>query len=425
MDPIKIIERIHSERYRWLDVQYTDFLGFFKHITIPASSLDVDSFKDGTINISYDTMFYDTGDYLSLIPDPNTFSVIPWEPSTVRLIAHTNSPNDPRNILAAMSENSKKNKLAFELGSETDFYLMDSLVTDNSRFSYGAFFDSREISMSQYTGILEHGMRKNQTMNADLGKALRLQVGDYAELVDVRIGAMHHEKGRMQHEISLLPSNPIKAADDFITLKYLTKNAAMLVGAIATFAPKVSNDEPMNEMHISVSCWKGDENIFLDMSGEPLTSTGYHFLAGIADHIPALSAFLLPSTLSYKDMLYTEQIGVLNNIVRIPPAIKGEVDKRVEYRFADPSLNPYLGYAVLLAAGMDGINKKTDFDDKRNITVPHSLTESLSSLLSDHDFLRGVLSDDVLNAYIDLKEKEVKEISSKVSGYEITRYQNI
>ncbi len=425
MDASKVLDQINADRYRWVDLQYTDVLGFFKTVTIPSRNLDVDSFKVGGAVIDNYSMFYDSGEHLPLIPDPNTYAVVPWEPSTVRLIARTNSPYDPRNLLSNAQDLGKKHKISFELGTEMDFYIMDSLVTDVSHFSYGAYMDSREIAMSQYDGEFEHGSRRNQTLNADIARGIRLQIGDYADLTGVDVRSLTHEKGRMQQEVALSPNSPLKAADDFASVKHLTKNAAMLVGAIATFAPKVSNNEPMSEAHINFSGWKGDDNIFMDLSGKQLSDTGYYFLAGLMDHIRSLSAFLLPTTLSYKDAVHIEHIRAFNNLVRIPLAIQGESDKRIEYRFADSSINPYLAYSALIAAGVDGINKKLSFDEGKEVSTPRSLAESLSSLLSDHDFLKNIFSDEFLHMYIDLKEREIKEVSSRISGFELAKYQNI
>jgi glutamine synthetase len=262
-------------------------------------------------------------------------------------------------------------------------------------------------------------------MNGDLGRAIRLQIGDYADMTGIDVNALHHETGRMQHEIALSPAPILKAADDFVTIKHLTKNAAMLVGAVASFAPKYSNNEPMNSVHVNVSGWKNDENGFLDMSGEPLSKQGYYFLAGIADHSRALSAFLLPSTLSYKELVQVETMKVMNGIVRIPRAIKGEADKRIEYRLSDPSINPYLAYAAIVAAGVDGITKKLTFEEGKEIAPPRSLAESLSALLSDSDFFSGVFGDEIVHTYVELKEREIKEVSSKMTGFEMAKYLNI
>ncbi|MEM3364678.1 MAG: glutamine synthetase family protein [Candidatus Micrarchaeia archaeon] len=419
-----VLERINADRYRWVDIQYTDFLGFLKTVTIPARHLNTDSFKEGIFSVDRKSVSYTEGDSVTLIPDPDTFAVIPWEPSTVRLIASTTSPADPRNALSKLI--SKDQKLSYSIGSEIDFYIVDAMVTDSSKFSYGAYFDARELAMSQYDGEFQQAARRFETMNADVGRAIRLQVGDYADLCGIDVSALYHEKGRLQHEIALGPVPALKAADNVMSIKHIAKNAAMLVGAMATFAPKISDSEPMNELHINVSAWKDGENVFLDMdSGKPLSQTGHYFLAGIADHMRALSAFLLPSTLSYKDLTNVEKLKGMGKVYRVPFPLHGESDKRVEYRLADPTANPYLAYAAVIAAGQDGINKKLSFDDKRELMPPRSLAESLSSLLSDHDFLKGVFSDEMLHLYVELKEKDIKESYSRTSGFEITRYQNI
>jgi len=419
-----VLERINADKYRWVDIQYTDVLGNLKTVTIPAKSLDTASFREGAIAVDRKSLLYEEGDHVALIPDPSSFAVIPWEPSTVRFIASASAPLDPRSILEKMV--SKDQKQTFFIGSEIDFYIMDAMVTDASKFSYGAYFDARELAVSQYDGRLERPARRFETMNADLGRAVRLQIGDYADLCGVDVVALHHESGRLQHEIALGRAPLLKAADDFMTVKHLTKNSAMLVGAMATFAPKISDSEPMSEVHINVSAWKEGENKFLDAEeGKPLSQMGYYFLAGIVDHMRALSAFLLPSTLSYKDLTRAERLKAMGAVVRIPAPLKGEADKRVEYRLADPTINPYIAYAAFVAAGLDGISKKLSFDSKKEVVPPRSLAESLSSLLSDHDFLKGIMSDDALHTYIELKENDINEVHSRLSGFEMTKYQNI
>ncbi|MEM0438061.1 MAG: glutamine synthetase family protein [Candidatus Micrarchaeia archaeon] len=424
-DATKVIERINADRYRWIDIQYTDMLGHFKSITLPARMLEAQSFKEGVITVDRNSVLYEYGEDVVLTPDPSTFAIIPWEPSTVRLIASTNAPNDPRTILGKAQALEQKLKLGFRIGSELDYYLLDSMITDASKFSYGAYFDSRELPVSQYDGEFEKGMRRFQTMNGDIGRAVRLQIGDYADLTGVEVYSMHHEKGRMQHEVALAPAPLLKAADDFVTIKYLAKNSAMLVGAIASFAPKLMNEEPMSKAHVSISAWKADDNVFLDMGGERLSKEGTYFMAGLADHARALSAFMLPSTASYKEQVHIDRMRALDGVVKVPKAIRGEVDKRIEYRLADPSLNPYIAYAALLAAGADGISKKLAFDDSKDVAPPRSLAEALSALISDSDFLAPIFGEEFIHAYVELKEREIKEQSSRMTSFEVSRYQNV
>jgi glutamine synthetase len=163
----------------------------------------------------------------------------------------------------------------------------------------------------------------------------------------------------------------------------------------------------------------------MSLEGKKLSDMGEHFTAGLMEHINSLSAFLLPSTLSYKRMSHLDNIKIFNRILRMPTPIFGEEDKRIEYRMADPSMNPYLGYSAIMCAGLDGIKKKMTIDEKKIVRPPTNLTESLSSLMEDSEYLNKVFNSDFIHNYIELKENEVKEKSSKVNVNEITRYLNI
>lgn len=426
MKPEEALEKIVEDRFRWIDICYTDVLGNFKNITIPSRKLSNINFKEGAISVDHESMFYSEGEHLTLTPDANTYAPIPWEPSTARFIANSNSPNDPRNILSKANQTfEKETKSQLKIGSELDFYLIDTLILTNEDKNHVLSMDSREINMNPYKGEYENSMRRYQTVNGDLGRSIRMQVGEYSEIMDIGINSHNHEKGRIQHELSLEKQHSLKAADDFLSVKYITKNSSMVVGAITSFTPMISDSEPPNKTHINISAWQKNENKFMSLEGEKLSEMGYYFAAGIMEHINSLSAFLLPSTLSYKKMSHIDNIKVFNRIMRIPNPIFGEEDKRVEYRLADPSMNPYLGYSAIICAGLDGIKKKMSFDEKKIIRPPTNLTESLTSLMEDSEYLNKVFSDNLINNYIEIKEKEIKDKSSKVNLNEVTRYLNI
>jgi len=268
-------------------------------------------------------------------------------------------------------------------------------------------------------------MRRYQTMNGDIGRSIRMQVGEYSQVMDVNIASHNHEKGKIQHEIALQCENSLKAADDMLSVKYVTKNSAMIVGAIATFSPLVCDSENPNKVHVNMSAWQKNENKFMDLEGKKLSDMGYYFTAGIMEHINSLNAFLLPSTLSYKKMSHIENVKIFNSIMRIPTPIFGEEDKRVEYRLADPSMNPYLGYSALICAGLDGIKNKIEFNEKKNIRPSTNLTESLTSLMENSEYLNKIFGDEFIHNYIELKEKEVKQKASRVNINEVSKYLNI
>ncbi len=415
----KVLERIAMEHYRWLDVQYVDLFGFVKRITLPANKLTRESFREGIIAIDRKQIFYEEGDPVVLIPDAETFTIVPWEASTVRIMAHSDSKDDPRYRLKEYSDAKE-----FMMGSEIDFYLLDGLMIDQNQNGSGVFLDSRELSTSQYDGVFERTYIRNHGMNVDLGRSVRLQIGDYSDLMGVPIYSHNHEKGRMQHEIALSPTHPLKAADNFVNFKEIAKNTAMMVGAFAIFAPKITHKEPRNETHISISKWKKGTNLFLDLEGKSLSEEGMYFLGGVYDHIASLSAFTLTTTLSYKELIGNSTLPS-EQVIRIPRAIHGEKDKRVELRWGDPAINPYLAYTAIIAAGMDGIKNKTEFPEPKEITLPNNLEESLEALMSDHDYLKRIITDSLLHAYVDAKERELHEMHRRINSFELAKYENI
>ena len=415
----KVLERIGMEHYRWLDIQYVDVFGFLKRITIPASKVDKESFKEGILTVDHEQVFHAEGDPLVLIPDPETFAVVPWEASTVRMVAHTDSPMDPRKRLKEFKDAKK-----FKVGSEVDFYVVDALVAEDNKNSSGIFIDSRELATSQYNGVFEREYLRHQTMNGDLSRSVRMQISDYCDLMGIGIYSHTHEKGRMQQEIALEPMDVLYAADSFVGLREIAKNTAMMVGAFAVFAPKINNYEPRNEAHINVSMWKGKSNLFLDLEGKPISEEGMYFLGGIYDHIASLSAFLLSTPMSYKELIGSSD-QPLKNVLRIPRAFKGESDKRVELRWGDSAMNPYLAYLAVLSAGLDGIKNKIAFPNPKEITLPNNLEEALEAVMSDHKYLKDSMGDDLLHSYVDAKEREVYEMNKRISSFEITKYENI
>lgn len=426
MKPEEALEKIVEDRFRWIDICYTDMKGIYKNLTVPSRKLSNRNFKEGITSIDHESLLYVEGEHLALIPDANTYAPIPWEPSTARFIANTNSPHDPRNILSNASKLfEKETKAQIHIGAELDFYLLDTLLVTNEDKNMGIAYDSRELTMNVYKGEVGNIMRRYQTGNGDIGRSIRMQVGEYSEIMDIDISSHNHEKGKIQHEIALDKQNALKAADDFVSVKYVTKNSSLIVGAVTSFIPMISDTEPPNKVHINMSAWQKNENKFMSLEGKKLSDMGAYWTAGIIEHINSLSAFLLPSTLSYNRMSHVDNLKVFNRIMRIPTPLFGDEDKRLEYRLADPSMNPYLGYSALICAGLDGIKKKKTFDEKKVVRPPVNLKESLTSLMEDSEYLEKIFGGEFINNYIELKENEIKENSSKVNINDISKYLNI
>jgi len=230
--------------------------------------------------------------------------------------------------------------------------------------------------------------------------------------------------------------------------KYILKNVAYMQGKVATFMPKPLFNDNGTGMHVHSSLWKDGKNLFFDEKGYALTSeTCRHYIGGLLKHGPALMAFLAPSTNSYKRLVPGFEAPV--NLVfsarnrsaaaRIPMSSKSPKAKRVEFRPPDPTCNPYLGFAAMLMAGLDGIENKIDPGDPLEMNiyelpveeaskiaqVPGSLEESLNALEADQEFLKkgGVFTQDVIDTWLDYKRtNEVDELRLRPHPYEFFMY---
>jgi len=233
--------------------------------------------------------------------------------------------------------------------------------------------------------------------------------------------------------------------------KYIVKNIARKYNKVATFMPKPIFQDNASGMHTHQSLWKGDDNIFYDPEGYSLLSkTALHYIGGLLKHAPALMAFCAPTTNSYKrlipgfeapvNLIYSQRNRSAG--IRIPVYTDNPKTKRVEFRAPDSSCNPYLAFAAMLMAGLDGVENKIDPGDpvdkdvyeltqeelKEVKTVPASLEEALNALERDHEFLlKGdVFTRDVIDVWLEYKrEKELNEISIRPHPYEFYLYFDI
>jgi len=266
------------------------------------------------------------------------------------------------------------------------------------------------------------------------------------------IEAHHHEVATAgQSEINFKYSTLVKSADNVVTFKYVLRNIAAKHDKLATFMPKPLVGDNGSGMHTSISLYRGQENLFYDPDDDyaELSQLGRYFVGGLLEHARALSAIVSPTVNSYRRLVpgYEAPVylawsrGNRSACVRVPIYFKGNPNKRIEYRPPDPSCNPYLAFAALLMAGLDGKKKKIDPGDpvdeniylmspekRRQLGIkelPGSLWEALEELKSDNDLLKPVFTNNVLEKYLKLKEKEWKTVNMYTPPIEYHLYFNI
>ncbi|MBN1170328.1 glutamine synthetase beta-grasp domain-containing protein [Candidatus Micrarchaeota archaeon] len=448
-----VMKYVATNEIRWIDLQFYDIKGKMHRVSISNRKLEEASFGNGISAAELSEVFgkSDQGD-LVLLPDPDTIARLPWEPATVRLICDITIAvkkerflKDPRYVAERMETNlgaaGIKNSL---VGSEVECYIFDSTTADKTQRprGVGVLMDSREARWGPSTLSNVDSGAYAATPHDSMYSA-RTQISETMEdsfgmLVD------SHKHGRAptaQQNFEIAPRNLKSAGDAVNTLKYITRNLATAVNASATFMPYPIEGEKGNSYNISVSLWKTSENnIFYDAKNEAqLSETGRYFIGGLLEHAPAMSLFTAPTPNSYKRLAINEfEVGWStsdpNALVYVPNTKKNVKEaKRVAYRGADPSANPYLANAVVCAAGLDGIKNKIEPGDplgsgskkRKEIELPDSLYGAISSLESDVKFLKGVIPAELLGDYLDIKLRQYKESLKGVTGMELQKYFNV
>ncbi|MFZ5501558.1 MAG: glutamine synthetase family protein, partial [Candidatus Micrarchaeota archaeon] len=429
--------------------------GQMHRVSVSNRKLEEASFGGGLHAADLGSVFgaSEQGD-LVLLPDPDTLARLPWEPATIRLICDVvvamkkeRFLKDPRYVAERMETNLSaagvKNAL---IGSEVECYLFDTATADKTTRGRGTgvIMDSREarwgpsplsnVDRGAYVATPYDSMYSARTQICETME------DSFGVLVD------SHRHGRSptsQQTFELAPRGLKSAGDAVNTLKFITKNLANAVNASATFIPYPVEGENGNSFNISVSLWKtSEQNLFYEgkEAAGQLSQTGRYFIGGLLEHAAALSLFTAPTPNSYK-RLAAEGFSVgwsvsdTKSLVQVPTFKKNiKETKRILYRGADPAANPYLAQALVAAAGLDGIKKKTDpgapieeSKGKKRVEkdMPTSLLEAAAALQSDTAFLKGVVPTELLGDYLDLKLRQHKDSLKGVSAFELQKYYNV
>lgn len=446
----KVLSTIRDEEVEYVDVRFTDPRGKLQHVTVMAHLVDEDFLEEGFMFDGSSIAGWKTIDQsdMKLMPDTETAYLDPfYADKTLCLHCSVVEPDtgeaysrDPRSTAQKAEAYLKASGIADTSywGPEAEFFVFDDVrfaVTMN-KVAYavdatdGAWNSDAEYeagNMGHRAGVKGGYFPVNPI---DAGQDMRSEMLSTMKAIGMNVDKHHHEVASCQHELGLIFSTLTRQADELQKFKYVIHNVAHAYGRTATFMPKPIKGDNGTGMHVNMSLWKDGKPLFAGDKYADLSQEALWFIGGILKHAKALNAITNPSTNSYKRLIPGFEAPVLraysarnrSGCIRIPWA-ESPKGKRVEARFPDPSANPYLCFAALLMAGIDGIKNRVDpgpASDKDLYDLPPeelagiptvcgSLREALESLAEDHDFLLAgdVFTKDQLEGYMTLKWGEV------------------
>ena len=463
-----LLAYIKEEGIETVDVRFCDLPGVMQHFTVPAGSFGPEVFEEGlNFDGSSITGFQKIHESdMSLLPDPTTAYVDPFRKSktlNVNFFVHdplTKEPysRDPRNIARKAQSYLASTGIgdtAF-FAPEAEFYVFDDIRFDTSANSSYYHIDSEAGAWN--TGRVENGGNRGYKVKYKGGYFPVAPVDHFGDLRDdivrhmenagLEVERAHHEVGTAgQAEINWRFDTLLKAADDVMKGKYLVKNTAWEAGKTATFMPKPIFGDNGSGMHVHQSIWKDGVPLFADESGYAgLSDLARWYIGGILHHAPSLLAFTNPTANSYHRLVpgFEAPVNLVYSqrnrsaCIRIPLTGPSPKAKRMEFRCPDPSANPYLAFAAMLLAGLDGIQNKIEppapidkdlyelppEEHAEIAQVPSSLGDALAALEADHDYLLAgdVFTADLIETWIDMKREDITALRLRPHPHEFEMY---
>ncbi len=464
----KILKQIKDEDIEYVDLRFTDPRGKLQHVTFHRDMVDEDFFEDGQMfdgsSIAGWKAINESD--MTLMPDADTAVVDPfYQQTTLTVLCDILEPSsgeaynrDPRTtakkaekFLAA----SGVGDTAF-FGPEAEFFVFDDVRWSTEQNETGYKLDSEEGPYNSNASIEGGNLGHRPGPKGgyfpvnpiDSGQDMRSEMLSVMAELGLQPEKHHHEVAPSQHELGMKFNTLTKMADNMQMYKYIVHNVAAAYGKSATFMPKPVYADNGSGMHVHQSIWKGGEPLFAGDKYADLSETCLYYIGGIIKHARAINAFANASTNSYKRLVPGYEAPVLlaysarnrSASIRIPhvPSPKA---KRLETRFPDAAGNPYLTFTALLMAGLDGIENQIHPGDPMDKdlydlppeelsdipTVCHSLRQACEALDADRDFLKkgGVMDDDQIDAYIDLKLEEVQRIEHHPHPVEFDLYYKV
>lgn len=437
----EILASIEAEGVQFLRLQFTDILGTVKNVSIPADQAEK-AFGEGIYfdGSSIEGFVRIQESDMRLEPDPATFAILPWRSRrsdgtvSARLICNVINTStgeyfegDPRYVLQQAIKRADAMGFEMNAGTEPEFFIFEKDAAGRATtqtHDAGGYFDLGPKDMAQ---------------------EIRAEIIYALQAMNFEVEASHHEVARGQHEIDFKYADALTTADNIATFRSVVRAVAELHGVHATFMPKPIAGINGSGMHTHISLFKDGSNAFHDDDDEfNLSTTAYQFLGGILAHAPAITAICNPTVNSYKRLvpgyeapIYVAWSDVNRSALVRKPAARGPAASRIELRSPDPSCNPYLALAVMLHAGLDGIEQGMEapgpvreniyeFTEEDRIergieTLPSTLGRAIEALKADEVIL-DALGPHISEKFIQAKTLEYTDYLASVSGWELDRY---
>lgn len=439
MEKKKIIERVKNEKVEFIDLMFSDLSGRLKSVTISPRELE-DCLENGKwfdgSSVEGFTRIHESD--MLLILDPSTYILLPWprdEKNVARIICDVHEPGktpftgDPRQVLKRTQEKAREKGFIYNVGPEMEFFLFRS-KEQRTYHDTASYFDFSP---------------------RDLASDIRAVMASTLEKLGINVEMTHHECAPSQHEIDIEYNEALKIADNVMILKQAIKTVANSRDLYATFMPKPVFGVNGSGMHTHQSLFneKG-KNLFHDGKDRyKLSRLAYHFMGGQLKYIREIAAVLCPTVNSYKRLVRGYEAPVYicwgqrnrSALIRVPKYSEGrEKSTRLELRCSDPSCNPYLAFAVMLAAGLKGIEEEIEppnpveedvygFDDRKLAkfyikTLPADLGEAIKEFRKSK-LMKETLGDHTFNKYLEIKTVEWNEFQRSVTDWELNKYRDL
>jgi glutamine synthetase len=467
MTPAEVHALIKEKEVKYVDVRFTDMRGKLQHVTFDLGLVDDEFLTEGTMfdgsSISGWKAINESD--MLLRPDLTTAYVDPfYQQTTLFLFCDVLNPDsgepynrDPRSIAKKAMNFVKSAGVGDQVyfGPEAEFFIFDDVKWSTSPHKTGYSFDSVELPYNSDKDYDEGNMGHRPGPKGgyfpvnpvDSAQDLRGEMLSVMDELGMEPEKHHHEVAPAQHELGLKFSDLLTMADRMQLYKYVIHNVAAAYGKTATFMAKPYFGDNGSGMHCHQSIWKGGKPLFAGEKYSGLSDTCLYYIGGIIKHAKAINAFANSTTNSYKRLVpgYEAPVKLAYSArnrsasIRIP-WVSSPKGKRIEVRFPDPMGNPYLTFVALLMAGLDGIENKIDpggpmdknlydlppREQKKVPEVCGSLKEALDNLDKDRAFLKkgGVMDDDFIDAYIELKMEEVARLQLHPHPVEFDMYYN-
>jgi glutamine synthetase len=431
-----VLEMVKKHDVKFIRLWFTDILGFLKSFAITVeeleSALEEGMGFDGSSIEGFARI--DESDMMAM-PDPSTFQLLPWRPrehsAVARIFCNIVEPDgtpykgDPRRALKDTLKRASDKGYTYYVGPELEyFYFKDDKGTEV--LDRGGYFD---------------------LIPSDVATDLRRETVLIMDQMGIGVEYSHHEVAPSQHEIDMRYTDALTMADNVMTYRLIVKEVALKNNVYATFMPKPIFGENGSGMHTHQSLFKGDSNAFFDPKDKyNLSKTAKHYIAGLMRHAPEITLVTNQWVNSYKRLVPGYEAPVYiswarrnrSDLIRVPMYKPGhEKATRVEYRSPDPACNPYLAFAVMLAAGLEGIEKEYELAEpvERNVyemseeerkeiginTLPASLYEAIE-LTESSEIVKKALGEHIFEKLIENKKLEWEKYRIQITKYELDEY---